>query len=250
MQPGAAAVEGVRDRPSAAPPLVVLGGGCAGLMAALTAARRGVPVLLLEQEGTVGGLAGGVTHRGRYYEKGPHIFHSVDELLVAEVKALAGGDFREVQRSIGIWYLERMFRFPLAVGEVMSRLPLAVVARAGLSLAWDRLAALVRRPAVETSETVLVASYGRVLYRIFFADYITQFWGIPPSAFSPAFARRRIPRINVLEVLDRLPHPRRRRRLETRDFVEKVEGRLYSTPRASVWSPAGSPRRSNASGAR
>lgn len=214
-------------------PVVVLGAGCAGLMAGLTASRRGLPVLVLEKEAQPGGLAVGVTVDGTYYDKGPHIFHSRDQRLVDEIRSLVGNELREIQRTISIKYFGRYFRFPLALGEVLGQLPRATVLRAGMSFLWHRTLGSLPRPPVETTETVLVRSYGRTLYRIFFEEYIRNVWGIPAGAFSPQFATTRIPRMSVLELLSRFAPGRgsTRAAVDTSQFVEKVEGTLYSTPR-------------------
>jgi phytoene dehydrogenase-like protein len=50
--------------------VIVVGGGLAGLMASVTAAKRGRKTLLLEKHTTVGGLAAGFTRKGYYFDSG------------------------------------------------------------------------------------------------------------------------------------------------------------------------------------
>jgi prolycopene isomerase len=50
--------------------VIVIGGGLSGLTAAITAARRGRKVLLLEKYATTGGLAAGFTRKGYYFDSG------------------------------------------------------------------------------------------------------------------------------------------------------------------------------------
>lgn len=50
--------------------VIVIGGGLGGLMAGVTAAKRGKKVLLLEKHATVGGLAGGFWRKGYYFDAG------------------------------------------------------------------------------------------------------------------------------------------------------------------------------------
>ena len=54
-------------------PVLVLGAGCAGLSAGRRLRELGIPVVVLEAEDHVGGLAGGVRVGGDVYEYGPHI---------------------------------------------------------------------------------------------------------------------------------------------------------------------------------
>ena len=220
--------------PEDAAPILVLGGGCAGLAAGLRLARRGLPVVLVEQADHVGGLAGGVRIGANVYEYGPHAFHTTDPEILADVKDLMGAELIEYRRTIKIRFLGKYFQFPLSMRDVLVRLPVGTVLRAGMSFAWHFSRGLFVRPAVETSETLLTRYYGRVLYEIFFKSYIVKVWGISPAEFSPSFARERIPRLNVVRFLDRIwsaVKTRLRRRVSTEGYVEKVEGTLYTTRR-------------------
>ena len=206
-------------------PVVVLGAGCAGLAAARRLRELGVPVVLVEAEDRVGGLAGGVKLGGDVYEYGPHIFHTTDARVMADVKALMGEDLLPYERTIRIKFLGEYFKFPLSIPDVLLKLPLTTVIHAGGSFFFHFIKGFFVKPAVENSETVLRRYYGDVLYRIFFKDYIERVWGVSPAGFSPAFARERIPRFSVLEWLDKAVTRK------TAGFVEKVEGELWTTKR-------------------
>ncbi len=216
-------------------PVVVLGAGCAGLSAGRRLRALGRPVLVLEAADHVGGLAGGARLHGDVYEYGPHIFHTTDAEILADVKGLMGGELLPYERTIRVKFLGALFAFPLSIADVLLKLPLTTTLSAGLSFLWHASIGRLRRPAREDSETVLRREYGEVLYRLFFHDYIQRVWGIPPAGFSPAFARQRIPRLDLLEILDKASAAFRRRfgstSVRTEGFVEKVEGELYTTRR-------------------
>lgn len=217
---------------TAGKPVIVLGAGCAGLAAAYRLQSKGVPVVVVEALDRVGGLAGGVKIAGNTYEYGPHVFHTTDPEILADVKGLMGEDLKPFHRTVQIKFLGSYFQFPLSMGEVLFKLPKLVVLKAALSFAYRFVEGALSTPAVETSETVLRRFYGDVLYEIFFADYITRVWGIPPSGFSPNFARERIPRLNFVEILSKIAEMARaklRGPARTGGYVEKVEGNLYST---------------------
>jgi protoporphyrinogen oxidase len=215
------------------PPVVVLGAGCAGLAAAWRLRSKGRDVLVVEAEDHVGGLAGGVRLNGNTYEYGPHIFHTTDPDILADVKSIMGAELLPYKRTIQIKFLGNYFRFPLSTGDVLRKLPPAVVLKAALSFAYRFVEGALRRPDVENSETVLKRYYGDVLYKLFFKDYIEHVWGVPPAGFSPAFARERIPRFNFLEWADalagRLKGSLGLKKIQTSGYVEKVEGELYTT---------------------
>jgi protoporphyrinogen oxidase len=215
-------------------PIAVLGGGCAGLAAALRLTKRGRRIVLIEQADHVGGLAGGVQIGANTYEYGPHAFHTTDPEILSDIKELMGEDLIEYKRTIKIRFLGKYFQFPLGIRDVLFRLPLPTVFHAGASFLWHFSKGFFACPAVETSETLLIRYYGRVLYEIFFKSYIVRVWGIGPAEFSPAFARERIPRLNLLTFLDKVCvaiKSRMRRRLSTEGYIEKVEGNLYTTRR-------------------
>lgn len=207
------------------PPVLVLGAGCAGLAAARRLRELGIPTALVEAEDRVGGLAGGVKLGGDVYEYGPHIFHTTDSRIMADVKALMGDELLPYERTIRIKFLGNYFKFPLSIPDVLGKLPLTTVIHAGASFLYHFTKGLFVKPAVENSETVLRRCYGDVLYRIFFKDYIERVWGVSPAGFSPAFARERIPRFNILEWLDKAVSRK------TEGYVEKVEGELWTTKR-------------------
>ncbi|MBI3565996.1 MAG: FAD-dependent oxidoreductase [Elusimicrobia bacterium] len=217
-------------------PVVVLGAGCAGLSAARRLREAGRPVLLVEAEDHVGGLAGGVRLGGDVYEYGPHIFHTTDAKILGDVKALMGADLLPYHRTIEIKFLGNYFKFPLSVKDVLFKLPLTTVVHAGLSFVWFFLKGLIVKPEVENSETILQRYYGDVLYRLFFRDYIFRVWGVGPAQFSPSFARERIPRFNILEFMDKAAAALKRALsrgsdIKTEGYVEKVEGEMWTTKR-------------------
>jgi protoporphyrinogen oxidase len=211
-------------------PVVVLGGGCAGLAAGLRLLENGRRVVLLEQADHVGGLAGGIRINGNIYEYGPHFFHTTDPEILTLVKKLLGTELIEYHRTIKIKFLDQYFKFPLSLSDILLKLPPLTVFHAMVSLAWEMLKGKFSQPAVETSETILQRYYGQILYKIFFKDYIKRVWGVWPSELSPGFARQRIPRVNILEEITKLTRRvKHKYTKETRDYVETVEGTLYTT---------------------
>ena len=216
--------------------ILVLGAGCAGLSAGRRLRELGVPALVLEAEDHVGGLAGGVRVGDDVYEYGPHIFHTTDAATLADIKQLMGPELLPYQRTIRIKFLGAWFTFPLSIADVLGKLPVATTIQAAFSFLWHAAKGLVCRPESENTETILRREYGDVLYRLFFKDYIQKVWGIPPAAFSPSFARERIPRFNILEFIDKAVSGfksvfRPARAVRTEGFVERVEGELYTTRR-------------------
>ncbi len=212
--------------------IAILGAGCAGLAAGVRLTKRGYRVVLFEKVDHVGGLAGGVRINGNTYEYGPHTFHTTDPEILNDITSLMDDELIPYRRTIKIKFLGNYFKFPLAIRDVLLKLPPTTVIHAGLSFVWHFVTGMIWKPPEETSETILKRYYGNVLYEIFFKTYITSVWGITPAEFSPAFARERIPRMNILEFLDKVRVSAQNRlgnTVKTDGYVEKVEGNLYTT---------------------
>lgn len=226
-------------------PVFIAGAGCAGLAAGLALQRRGVRTVLCERAARVGGLAGGIELGGNVYEYGPHIFHTTDPEVLADVEALCADVLLPFERTIRIKFGGRYFAYPLSPFDVLTKLPPLTVVRACASLGWHaggRFArrALGRARPFANSEEALRAAYGDVLYRIFFADYIRKVWGLGPAEFSPSFANQRLPRFRPLAtaraLLARLAPGRAGEstapaEIRTEGYVENVEGRYFTTRR-------------------
>lgn len=143
-----------------------------------------------------------------------------------------GEELITYRRTIKIKFLGKVFKFPLAMREVVLKLPPLTVGRAGLSFVWHFVRGIFVKPIEENSETILQRHDGDVRYKIFFRDYIVRVWGISPAEFSPAFARERNPCLDLFDVLDKFSAAIKNRfmqRTSTEDFTEMVEGNLYTT---------------------
>ena len=71
----------------------IIGGGYAGLAAAVTLARRGVPMTVLETAKVLGGRARRVEHQGLTLDNGQHLFigaYRETLRLIAEVSGTGG----------------------------------------------------------------------------------------------------------------------------------------------------------------
>src|SRR5438132_781469 len=79
--------------------VAILGGGACGMTAALTLARAGVEVTVLERERRVGGLCGTQERGGFRFDLGGHRFLSRNAALIAMVRELLGEDLLVRRRS-------------------------------------------------------------------------------------------------------------------------------------------------------
>ena len=213
--------------------IAILGAGSAGLAAALYLLKKDkYDVFIFEEQNKIGGLGAGLEINGNIYEYGPHLFHTVDKNIFGDIKELAGDIIFPVERSVLIKFQDAYFTFPLTMKNVISKLPFTVICKAFFSFIFYFIKGNLFRPKVESSETILIRNYGKVLYEIFFKSYIIRVWGIPPSGFSSKFAKERIPLLATINWIFKFISALNmvtRKKVSTDSYVERVEGNLYNT---------------------
>lgn len=169
--------------------VVVLGGGPAGLMAALRVARRGQSVTVLEQASAVGGMAGSFDVAGIRVDFGSHRLHPVvAPRLFAELKDLLGNELQVRQRRGRINLDGRWLGFPLQLGDLARNLPKPFLAR----VAFDTVSAPLRRSKQATAGDAIAARLGPTVARHFYVPYLTKLWDASPDELSVELADRRV----------------------------------------------------------
>ncbi|MFP3914650.1 MAG: protoporphyrinogen/coproporphyrinogen oxidase [Actinomycetota bacterium] len=178
----------------------VLGGGPAGLYAALLLARRGIEVTLFEREETPGGLTAGRTVDGQRVDYGSHRLHpSIEPGILEDLRALLAGDLQERTRRGRIRLGDRWLSFPFSLRQVTTALPASELAR----LAAGAAAAATRPSSGATFEDVVAGGLGRRMGELFYFPYARKIWGVDPSRLSGEQARRRIGAQTPLALLRR-----------------------------------------------
>src|SRR5262249_44668400 len=147
---------------------VVVGGGPAGLTAALQLAREGAPVTVVERTDAVGGIARTEQYKGFHFDMGGHRFFTKRKAGQRLWGGLLGGDFLRRPRLSRIYYRGRFFHYPLKPFEALVRLgPLEALR---IVLSYLRWQAFPHRPE-ETFEQWVTNRFGRRLFETFFKTY-------------------------------------------------------------------------------
>lgn len=170
----------------------VLGAGLAGLCAADALASRGVPVLVLEKNRHVGGLSSTFSRGAFSFDFGPHRFHTMNGQLLDFVRDLLGDDLLRLERRSRIRLLDRYFDYPLALGNVLSRMPPARGLGMMSGFVAEKLRSLFRPREQESFEGWVLSRFGRPLYEMYFSPYNRKLWGLEPSELSADWASQRI----------------------------------------------------------
>ncbi len=183
--------------------LTILGAGVCGLYAALTALRQGARVTLIEKNEHPGGLAAGFKRGANHFDQGVHMLHAADAGIYQDLAQLMAEERLPVTLDARIRWNNRSFRYPLKGLDILAGMNPFQLVRCtfGLTLAEVKNRLKHTQAAALTAEDALIATYGAPLYRFFFEDFTHKYWNIHPSELSAEFVRRKMPRLNVLDLV-------------------------------------------------
>jgi protoporphyrinogen oxidase len=175
-------------------PTVILGAGPAGLTAGYLLAKKGLPVVVLEAENQVGGIAKTAVRDGYRFDLGGHRFFTkvkeVDDLWHEIMRE----EFLERPRMSRIYWRNRrgqtkFLDYPLRGPDVIKKLGPVDLTKALLSYLW---AAMKPKGREETYEQWVSNRFGRWLFNQFFKSYTEKVWGVPTSEIRADWAAQRI----------------------------------------------------------
>jgi protoporphyrinogen oxidase len=170
-------------------PVLVLGAGPAGLTAAYRLAQHAVPVIVLEAEQQVGGLAKTVERDGYRFDLGGHRFFTKSREVEELWHEVLGDEFLRRPRMSRIYWNGRFLDYPLRGTDVIRKLGPVELTRATASF----LAAGIRRNRQEDSfEDWVCNRFGRRLFELFFKSYTEKVWGVPTTEIRAEWAAQRI----------------------------------------------------------
>jgi len=118
---------------------IIIGGGPAGLTAAVELCRLDVPVTVLEKSNYVGGIARTEQYKGYHFDIGGHRFFT----KIGEVEKfwhdILGTDFITRPRISRIFYQGKFFDYPLKAFNALSNLGLLTSFVVVLSYFYSKL---------------------------------------------------------------------------------------------------------------
>lgn len=143
-------------------PVVIVGGGVAGLVSAQLLLEAGCEVVVIERERLAGGLA-----RSHRYENGdwtfdigPHRFHTENPNIKAYLDRVIKGECTLFPRLSEVYFQGKYYRWPLHPKNLL-QLPKDMAAKAFVDLAVNNF----RTYEVDTFEQYVLRQYGPTLYK-------------------------------------------------------------------------------------
>lgn len=171
--------------------VVIVGAGIAGLAAAwkLQQERPDDEVVIIEQEGVIGGLAKSVDWNGYRLDLGPHRFHTEIPEIKEFVHAFCEKEMVKVNRSSRMWINGRYIPYPIKA------LPTFLALGPFNSLAYGLSAMGVffnGGGEAASYEDYVSRYYGTKLYKTIFAPFARKVWGIDPRQIAAETAKVRL----------------------------------------------------------
>jgi protoporphyrinogen oxidase len=152
---------------------VIVGAGLAGLTLGYLLSQAGKPVVLVEQEPVVGGLARSYHYDGFTFDIGPHRFHTDDQDVLAFIRDVLGEDHLVIRRKSGVYMFGKYFDWPLSSSSIF-KMPPGIMMKS----VFDLLSRYEpENPDSFTEYTI--SRYGKTLYEHFFKYYTEKFIQIP-----------------------------------------------------------------------
>jgi protoporphyrinogen oxidase len=168
---------------------LVIGGGPAGLTAGYYLAKRGEPVLIVEAEDQLGGIAKTVEQDGYRFDLGGHRFFTKAKEVDDMWHEVLDEEFLERPRMSRIYWNKKFLQYPLEGMDVIKKLGPIELTRAGLSYLW---AAMKPKGREDDLETWVSNRFGKRLYELFFKSYTEKVWGVSCSELRAEWAAQRI----------------------------------------------------------
>ncbi len=170
-------------------PVIIIGAGPAGLTAAYELTKADIPVVVLEADRVIGGIARTVDYKGYLFDIGGHRFYTKVTLVDRIWREVIGDDFLRRPRLSRIFFRGQFYRYPLDLWETVSKLGPIEAGRCVAS--WAKSAVSPIRPEDDLQSWVS-NRFGRRLFRLFFETYTEKVWGMKCSEISSDWAAQRI----------------------------------------------------------
>lgn len=183
----------------AAPKIVVIGAGPAGLTAAMELANMGHQSTILEADNVVGGISRTVIANGWRFDIGGHrFFTKVDRVEKFWHQVLSDDKFMSRPRMSRIYYKNKFFDYPLKALNALGNLGIVESIRCVASYVWVR----IRPPKdLSTFEGWTASRFGWRLYRIFFKTYTEKVWGVDAREIQADWAAQRIKNLSLFKAI-------------------------------------------------
>ena len=178
--------------------IYVLGAGPAGMAAAYTLTKQGEPVVVIERDSQVGGLAKSIEYQGFILDYGPHFFGSDIAAVHKFWDEVMGSEQVTFQVITRMYWQKKFFTYPPSVPEVL----LGVGFWNSLKILLSYVPAqLFPNSNPQNYAERVSGKFGKELFEVCFKAYVEKLWGIPCTEISADWEAGKFRYTSFLEIL-------------------------------------------------
>lgn len=179
--------------------IAIIGAGPAALAcAAKLAKNKDINLDIYESDNQIGGMTKSLNLWEQTVDLGPHRFFSMDKRINDFWLQYTGEDYLLVKRLTRIFYKQKFFLYPISALNALKNMGICP----SIACMWSYLLAQFHPKGNEKSfEEWVSHQFGYKLYSMFFKSYSERLWGISCQELDADFARQRIKKLNLLEVI-------------------------------------------------
>ncbi len=208
--------------------VVVIGAGPAGLTAAyqLLKDNNDIRLLIIEQDSQVGGISKTAQHNGNRIDLGGHRFFSKEEsinriwldILNLQGEAISSkieepqfasyygcadpnvsDNVMLLRRRVSrIYYDGKFFDYPVSLDiDTLKKLGLFTSIKCAFGYIWS----CIFKQKGDSLEDFYINRFGKPLYNLFFKEYTTKLWGVPPSQLDASWGAQRVKKLSLFKMV-------------------------------------------------
>ena len=209
-------------------PIIVIGGGPAGLTAAYELTKQQQIPIVLEKNDKVGGIARTENYRGYHFDMGGHRFFTKSIQVQQFWQEILGDDFLRRPRLSRIFYKNKYFHYPLKPFNALRGLgPIEGMRIIVSYIRWH----FFPYKEEETFEQWVTNRFGKRLFETFFKSYTEKVWGIPCSELKAEWAAQRIKDLSLKTAITAMflkPGETIKTLIEEFDYPRRGPGMLWT----------------------
>lgn len=181
--------------------VVVLGGGIAGLTAALRMLELGIPVTVIERENEVGGLSRTLSYKNYLFDFSAHRFNSDNPNVLKRFKLLVGKHCIKNKKKSYIQYWNQYFTYPPKAIELIKKMPVKILVPSAIDFFISLIKKGFNKQPILSFQDWTRASFGKTLSQQLNEKYAEKIWKTPSDQLSCDWASIRIGKFNLVNFL-------------------------------------------------
>jgi len=167
---------------------VVIGGGLAGLSAALELSLNGCTVNLFEKKPIVGGLSRSISFGPFIYDIGPHVLHTDSNESISFFKTMLESSLQLLKIYSKTYISGKLHNFPPTITN-LKYFPLPVAIKTLKNLIKNKFFRKIDHNSLDSFENLFDND---VFYNAYYKTFTRKFWGISPNLLETGWVQKRI----------------------------------------------------------